>query len=83
LVGFEHMVRRLIMIEMAVNRNPKAPDWEGLEALLAARVNDTGGVTMPKFMSWVGDQQKNEAQVLKQGRLIREERTADKKKHPP
>ena len=81
LAGLEHMVRRIIMIEMAVNRNPKAPDWEGLEMVVAARVNDTGGVSVPKFMNWVGDQQKTEAQVLKQGRLIREERDADRKKN--
>eukprot|EP00974_Lingulodinium_polyedra_P120957 11177218-Lingulodinium_polyedra.AAC.1 len=33
LVGVEVMIRRVIMIEMAVSRNPRAPDWDGLEMI--------------------------------------------------
>ena len=55
-----------MMIEAACDRNPKQPDWEGLDILVVAPMNATC--------------QRDKAVVLKQGRLLREERAAEPKR---
>ena len=80
LAGADLMVRRLLVIEMAVARNPRAPDWDGLEVAFSMRTTETGGAHAHTFETWLSNVQKDHAQVLKQGRLLREERaTRDKK----
>eukprot|EP00974_Lingulodinium_polyedra_P073696 7135602-Lingulodinium_polyedra.AAC.1 len=76
----EFAVRYLVMIESACDRNPKQPDWEGLEALACPVVGARGAIEVPKFTSWVSSVQKDRAVVLKQGRLLREERLAESKR---
>ena len=76
LVGIEMMIRRLITIEMAVARNPRCPDWEGLDVVIASRIGESGQAAVQDFETWLSSTQRDQAVVLKQGRLLREERAA-------
>ena len=80
LAGGELACRRLYALETAVGRNPKNPDWEGLEHILSSSLTDHGAVNPPKFSAWLAGVQKEEAVVMKQTRLLREERAADAKR---
>ena len=80
LVSAEAVVRKILQIETAVRRNPKQPDFEGLELLTTQMLDESGGATAPVFASWLSTRQRDEAQILKQGRLLREERTAEGKR---
>ena len=72
LVSAEAVARKLVQIETAVRRNPKQPDFEGLDLLTTQVVDETGGVTTAGLSTWVAQRQKEGAQTLKQGRLLRE-----------
>lgn len=80
LSGCELLVRRLIMIETAVSRSPKAPDWDGLDHIVSSRITDSGAAVAQGFNSWLSTVQRDDAQILKQGRLLREERLAEAKR---
>lgn len=74
--GIEQLVRQLHVWETATRRNPKAPDFEGLDVVLAPVVDEAGSIQARTFGDWVSQQQKTEAQVLKGARLWREEKVA-------
>ena len=76
----ELLCRWLVSIEAAVSRNPKQPDWEGLDHIVAGKLTAAGAIEVPQFTSWLTGVQRDQAQVMKQGRLLREERAADYKK---
>ena len=80
LACFEYIVRRIIMIETAVSRDSRSPDWDGLDMMLSTTLTDAGAVDVQKFNTWVSGVQKDRAVVLKQGRLLREEQEIQKKK---
>ena len=80
LVGSEFRVRRLLQIEQAVERNPRQPDFEGLEIMLTSALTPAGGAVTEKFNEWLTARQRDQAQTMKQGRLLREERAAAAKK---
>ena len=80
LVCGETAVRKLCQIEMAVRRNPKQPDFEGLELYTSQVLDETGAVAATGFTNWMSQRQRDEAQILKQGRLLREERAAEGKR---
>ena len=44
LASAEQAARRILMIERAVRRSPKSPDFEGLDVLLSNQFDSTGGV---------------------------------------
>jgi hypothetical protein len=69
----EFCARKVIQIQRAVQRNPKQPDYEGLDVMMSHPVNELGGAVTRNFTAWVADQQKSEAQVLKQMRMFKEE----------
>ena len=77
--GCEYLVRRVLQIEAAVKKNPRQPDFEGLDAILDSSVDTSGAAIAPKFMAFVADIQKSQALVYKAGRLWQEEQTALKK----
>ena len=77
LASGELSVRRLLVLEAAVSRNPRNPDFDGLDIITSARVNDVGAIQTQKFTEWVSSVQKDEAVVLKAGRQLREERAAE------
>eukprot|EP00969_Alexandrium_andersonii_P102755 4534738-Alexandrium_andersonii.AAC.1 len=76
----EMLARWLLIIEAAVERSPRNPDFTGLEGLLAAPVSDRGSLMVPEWKKFVADKQQSEAQILKQGRLVREERAAEERR---
>ena len=76
----ELLIRWLIMIETATRRSPKNPDFTGLEHFMAAPVTEDGTIQVPMFSHWLSGIQRDEAQILKQGRLLREERATDERR---
>ncbi len=71
--------RRLLQIEAATRRNPRQPDFEGLDGILDVALDEGGSAILPRFTEWVGKQQQAEASLLKAGRQWREEQTSIKK----
>ncbi len=69
----EFSSRRVLQIHRAVKRSAKHPNFEGLEAMLSSALDDTGGVVATKFDQFVADQQRAQAQIMKQSRLVTEE----------
>ena len=76
----EHVSRRALQLLRAVKRNPRAPSFEGLDAYMEHMDSATGAVRAPEFEKHVMEQQKAEAFVLKQQRLMRDEEEADRKR---
>eukprot|EP00971_Amphidinium_carterae_P157507 3122585-Amphidinium_carterae.2 len=73
LLSMEIVVRRLVQDEVAVARNPRHPDYGGLDILFDAPISSTGSAQLSGFSSWVTDRLKEEAQIMKQSRLWSEE----------
>ena len=69
-----------MQIETAVRRSPKTPDYEGLDFHTTQVLDETGAASASSFTGWVSQRQRDEAQTLKQGRLLREERAAENKR---
>jgi hypothetical protein len=69
----ELVARRILMIQKAVKRNCKAPDFEGLEIYLSHRFDASGGVVSRSFDKHISALQRDEAQIMKQTRLWHEE----------
>ena len=70
----EHFARRILQIQKATRRNPKAPDFTGLEAYTAHLGGGAAPMRTPTFDKFVMEEQKSAAFLLKQARLLREER---------
>ena len=68
------------MIQRAVRRNSRSPDFEGLECFLANSLDPHGGLVALDFERYIAEVQKSEAQVLKQQRLAKEETEANEKR---
>jgi hypothetical protein len=80
LASAEHAVRRLLMIERAVKRSPRAPDFDGLEVYLSNTFDSSGGVVTSDFDRHIAEIKKSEAIILKQDRLWKEEQDHEAKK---
>ena len=72
--GTELLVRRIYQIEIAVERNSKQPDFDGLDALLETNLKSSGAINVAGISKWFSEHQKSEAFVLKQMRLWAEEK---------
>ena len=75
----EQIARRILMIQRAVKKNPKAPSFVGLEFYMQSELDSTGGLVTHKFDEHVADLQKTEAIIMKQNRLWTEETIASTK----
>ena len=73
LVTSEFRIRRLIMIETAVERNARNPDYDGLEAMLSSSLAPSGAAVTEGFTQWLTNRQRDQAQIMKQGRMLRDE----------
>ncbi len=82
LIGCEFMARRIIVLETAIARNPKNPDYEGLDVIMSSRITETGTASTVEFQKWISNVHKDEPQIMKQGRLLREEKAAAAKVKP-
>ena len=60
-------------MEMAVEKNPKHPDFSGLGVLVDTNVSAGGAARVPKFTQWVTARHKEQAEIFKQRRLFHEE----------
>ena len=69
----EAVCRHLLRIERAVKRNPKAPDFTGLDIMTQSRLDAGGALLAGDFSKWTAEEHKSEAFILKQMRLITEE----------
>ena len=70
---FEHLVRRLLTLEIAVARSPNAPDVSGLEVVAENPIAATGQAYVSNMTSWITDRLKEKANIQKQSRLFKEE----------
>ncbi|CAK0843119.1 unnamed protein product, partial [Prorocentrum cordatum] len=77
----EHLARWLYEVESAVRRNPKVPDFTNLDGIFAAPMAEDGRMQLPTFSKWVSSLRRDEAQIMKQGRLRSEEHGIDRAKH--
>ena len=75
LSSFESLARRVVQLEMAVEKNPKHQDFSGLGVLVDGTVSSSGAVRVPKFQSWISTRQKEQAEIFKQRRLYTEEQS--------
>ena len=75
----EQLVRYLLALEVAVRRNPKNPDYEGLERMQSRPVDESGAAVVPKYTEYVAAQSAQDAKILKGSRQLREEREAANK----
>lgn len=80
LACFEQLLRKCAQDEMAVDRNPKHPDYSGLSTALGAPTQTSGAAVTQKWTEWLSTRQKDRAIVMKQARILREERDADWKR---
>ncbi|CAK0808623.1 unnamed protein product [Prorocentrum cordatum] len=76
LSSFELIMRRICQDETAVARNPRHPDYGGLEIVLHAPTTEQGQASTSKFTEWVTGRLKEQAAIYKQTRLWNEEQRA-------
>ena len=79
--GAEHIARRLIQIQKAVQRDHQKPNFVGLQYYTQHCDDLSGTLQTPAFDRYIAEEAKVEANVLKQFRLSREEleKASDKK----
>lgn len=70
----EQLSRWLITVELAVERNPAQPNYEGLDVIGGAAVLQDGRASTARFGEWVSSKMKERSSVWKQERLFRQER---------
>ena len=80
LAASELVARRVVQIQKAIRRSPKHPDFTGLDQLMASQLDETGGVVTSKFDEWVAQEQKTQAIIKKNTRLLQEEKESDAKR---
>ena len=80
LCSFEHLCRRLLTLEIAVARNPSAPDFTGLEVVAESPITSHGQAYVSSMSTWVTERLKEKAQIQKQSRLFREEFSRNQRK---
>ena len=67
------LTHRLVQDETAVARNPRHPDYGGLDVAFTSAVSERGAATVNNFTGWVTDRLKEQANIHKQTRLWNEE----------
>ena len=78
LTAAEHLARRILQIQRAVVRNPRAPDFEALEVFGRHLPSTSQPMRSPHFDKFVTEEQKVSAFLLKQHRLFKEEVNAQR-----
>ncbi|CAK0829145.1 unnamed protein product, partial [Prorocentrum cordatum] len=80
LAAVELICRRIVVCQKAVRRNPKAPDFTGLERFVLSNFDESGGLKTTEFDKYMAEQQKASAVVLKSMRQDVEEQENEKKR---
>lgn len=70
----EHLSRWLIQIELAVERSPSAPNFDGLDILAGTSTLQDGRASTARFTEWVSTRMRERATLWKQERLFQQER---------
>jgi len=83
LASMEHVSRWLIQVELAVERNPQQPNYEGLDILSGTSVSSDGRATTTKFVEWVSNRMKDRANIWRQERLFKQEKQSQRGKAAP
>ena len=73
IAGVEYLLRWWHQMEVAVRRSPSCPDYSGLDNMMPSQLDGHGGLALNGFTHWFAGIQRDEAQVLKQQRLMKEE----------
>ena len=73
LIAGKNLARRLLQLELAVERSPGDPDFTGLSEVMGGTTTEGGAAMTSKFREWAASRQKDRGQVFKQARLEREE----------
>ena len=63
LVCAEYLCRQIVLLETAVDKNPKNPDWEGLDVTVSARITARGKAEVVNFQEWLSKLQMAQAQT--------------------
>ena len=74
--AMEHLGRWILQIQRAVRKNPKAPDFDGLDEYMRHVNVGAGNVYAPKFDRYMADTMKTQGAFAKAERLNREEAVA-------
>jgi hypothetical protein len=74
LAGGEQLCRWLIQLETAVERNPRAPDFAGLDIFMGGSTTAEGKAMTSKFTEHISNKLKERAAIWKQERLYKEEK---------
>jgi hypothetical protein len=72
----EHVCRRILQQQTAIRRDPRSPNYDSLGPYMAHAADTTGVLRAPSFAKHVAETNKDEANILKQQRLAREENDA-------
>ncbi|CAK0846500.1 unnamed protein product, partial [Prorocentrum cordatum] len=79
LASLELLARRAAQIERAVRVNPKAPSFQGLAKMTEHALDEGGGLATRECTARMATLAEQEARILKQNRLLREELAAKAK----
>eukprot|EP00438_Fugacium_kawagutii_P013877 Skav219716 [mRNA] locus=scaffold301:31513:32607:+ [translate_table: standard] len=74
LASGEQLVRWLVQLETATERNFRSPDFTGLDLILGGAISAEGKALTQKFTEHLSSKLKERASIWKQERLYREER---------
>ena len=70
----EHISRKILQQQKAIKRNPKAPDFTGLEEYDRHATGAKGEMHSPEWDKHVSELQRNQALIDRNQRLVTEER---------
>jgi hypothetical protein len=73
LASIEAIIRRILDIQVAVRRNPKHPEFGGLDLDPVGETDSMGGVRAASYGEWLATESQREAKGLKAAREYREE----------
>ena len=76
LAGAELVSRRLLQIQRAVKRNPRHPDFSGLDIMMLSTLDETGAIVARKYEEWLAKEAGQNALILKQQRQLKDEEDA-------
>ena len=78
----EYALRRLQLIEEAVNEDPNNPTYEHARHYMGAEERKGGALMAPSLRAHVAAELGREAAILKERRKVREARVAEDKRKP-
>lgn len=68
----------MVQTELAVERNPRQPDYTGLDIVAGASLLSDGRAATNKFQEWIAARLKERSSVWKQERLYAQEKWMQK-----